>query len=61
MKLYRQVGAILFLFGAFCVAGYAVFQFETFHESILLSCGIFTTVFSGIIALLVKIHHLLFL
>lgn len=61
MKLYRHVGTILFLFGAFWLAGYAAFQFELLHENILVSCGVFTTVFSGIIALLIKIHHFLFL
>lgn len=61
MKLYRHVGTILFLFVAFCFAGYAAHQIELMHDSILLSCGVFTTIFSGIVAVIVKVHHIFFL
>ena len=61
MKLYRHTGAILLLFVAFYLAGYTATRFELIHENIFLSCGVFTTIFSAIVAVAIKIHHLFFL
>lgn len=46
---------------AFYLGGITALSYESYHESLIMSCGIFTAVFASIMGLGAKIYHFLFI
>lgn len=46
---------------AFYLGGIAALASEVYSQSLLMSCGVFTAVFTAVIGLGAKIYHILFL
>lgn len=59
-SVWRKAGTLLVLFLAFYIGGMAGLACEHFHDSLALSTGIFTAVFTGIVAVAAKIYHLFY-
>lgn len=59
-SVWIKVATLLVLFLAFYIGGMVGLACENFHDSLALSTGIFTAVFTGIIAIAAKIYHLFY-
>lgn len=51
----------LLLVVAFYLGGVTASACEMYHQSLVMSCGIFTAVFTGIVAIGAKVYHFLFI
>lgn len=56
----KRLCLMLLLLVAFYLGGTTAMGSEIYHESLVMSCGIFTAVFTSIIALGAKVYHFLF-
>lgn len=59
-KLYKLIGFSVLLIGAFYLSGLIALSCDWFHNSLVLSSGVFTAVFAAITAIGAKIYHLFF-
>lgn len=55
----KTLSVTALLLTAFYLAGFAALTCESWHDNILLSCGIFTGIFSSVIAGALKVYHIL--
>lgn len=59
--LCKRICLPIMLVVAFYLGGITALTCESYHQNLIMSCGIFTAVFTSIMGLGAKIYHFLFI